>query len=695
MKKFIVVESAAKTKTISRFLQGKYKIVACGGHIVDLPKDKLGIDVENQFSTVVVPLNRNGRSQVDSLKTKLQDAGEVYLATDPDREGEAIAADILEHCVADNVPAHRIEFNAIVYHAVKEALNHPRNIDQNRVQAQRTRRSLDRLIGFILSSMAKFDPDGPQLPAVGRVIAPAVALVVDREKERESFVSRRYWTICVSLEHGGKNLLAKIEGAWEGFSEAVVIVNELNSVGEMRVESCTEIPDNLLNPPPPYTTDSLQNEADRLLGFSPEQTMKYAQQLYQGVEIDGKPHALITYMRTDSTRVSPAGMGLAKKAIGSRADLGESFYKGRPWRPVGIAQDAHEAIRPTMPENHEFSPEQLENKLTATFLKLYRLIYFRFLASQMIPAVYHTVKLRLSAKHLKGETEGHRLLSEGFLKVYRKIQPDYGWKETWLPAIKKGTTLKIERAWPEPHDTKPPPRFREGSLVSELKKRGIGRPSTYSTTLKKIKEYRYVQKTGKTLRPTGRGRQLCDYLNCNYDKVISYAYTAKMEEGLSAIEKGTTTYEEILNREFGWLQEPYRIATQNGWLQSDLPSTSQINFLRELADQFGVEVPEHVYSSRRETGRWIGDLRQRQQEQASRFELSPIERVDVCGVPCYRIRLHYTPSLNQEEKDFLKSKRMRYTPPSDGSLPAYQFQRQNRNEVEMLKSILKDRYHLS
>jgi DNA topoisomerase-1 len=341
MKKIIVVESAAKIKTIRRFLKGEYDVVASGGHIVDLPENSLGIDVDNKFSYTVVPLEFRRKNQVEYLKNKLRNADEIYLATDPDREGEAIAADILEQCIPEGVPVQRIEFNAIVYHAVTEALESPRDIDKDRVQAQRARRSLDRPIGFILSSLAKFDEDGPGLPAVGRVIAPAVSLIVDREKEREAFIRREYWTICALLEYKGEELTAAMEGKWDDFEDAKQLVEKLKSTGEMIVRDCIENLDNWLNPLPPFSTDTLQNEADRLLGFSPEITMKLAQQLYQGVEIDGKPYGLITYMRTDSTRVSPTAIRLAKKTISERVELGEEFYKGRSWIPKDTVQDAH------------------------------------------------------------------------------------------------------------------------------------------------------------------------------------------------------------------------------------------------------------------------------------------------------------------------------------------------------------------
>ena len=626
MDKVIIVESSAKTKTIRRFLRGEYDVIACGGHIVDLPKNDLGIDVENNFRYTVEPQTNRGGNKVEYLRNKLSDAEKIYIATDPDREGEAIAADILEHCIPEGISVQRIEFNAIVYHAVKEALENPRNIDHDRVQAQRARRSLDRLIGFILSSMARFDEEGPRLPAVGRVIAPAVSLVVDRENEIESFSPRKYWSIRADLEHEDDELTGIIDGEWGNFETAKKVCEKLLSIREIGVKDCTDIPDNRLNPLPPYSTDALQNDADRIFGFSPEKTMELAQQLYHGVEIDGKSYALITYMRTDSTRVSPTAINLAKKTISENPEFGENYYKGRSWKPNNLAQDAHEAIRPTMPGDIDFSPEYLAERIPEDVFALYRLIYFRFLASQMKPAVYHTVKLSLEADGITASAEGHQLISEGFLKAYRKVQPKYGWKETLVPTIERGTLLKIINVWPEPRETLPPARYREGALVSELKNRGIGRPSTYGSTLKKIKDYRYVQKIGKKLRPTDRGKALCEYLRRNYDNVISYEYTPEMEKDLSGIEQGSTSYEEFLSREFGWLHEPYEIASRNGWLRPDLPSVRQVEFLKRLANELGVDVPEVVFGSKNQTEKCIDELIKIQNEQPVRFKLSPIAK---------------------------------------------------------------------
>jgi DNA topoisomerase-1 len=694
MKKVIVVESAAKTKTIRRFLRGEYDVIASGGHIVDLPENDLGIGVDNKFSYTVVPIESRGRNPVEYLRNKLRNADEIYLAPDPDRDGEAIAADILDHCIPEGVPVQRIEFNAIVYYAVKEALESPRDIDQDRVQAQRARRSLDRLIGFILSSMAKFDEDGPGLPSVGRVIAPAVSLVVDRENERAAFIRREYWTICALLEYKDEELTAAIKGEWDDFEDAKQVVEKINSTSDMIVRDCTEDPDDRLNPLPPFSTDTLQNEADRLLGFSPEKTMKLAQQLYQGVEIDGKPYGLITYMRTDSTRVSPTAISLAKKAISEREDLGEEIYQGRPWIPKGAVQDAHEAIRPTMPKDLDISPESLAGKLKEGVFKLYSLIYFRFLASQMKPAVYHTVKLTLEANGLKAEAEGNRLLSEGFLKIYRNIQPDHGWKEANIPFIRKGTRLPVMRAWPEKQETAPPYRHREGSLVSALKEKGIGRPSTYSTTLEKIKDYRYVEKIGRTLKPTNRGKALCDYLNQKYGNVISYEYTARMEEGLSEIERGSSTYEQFLVREFNWLREPYETAFRKGCLDGDKPSSAQKEFLRKLAGELEMDIPEAVFVSKKETGIWIHKLIKIKAKMPGEFKLSDIQKVDVRGVTCYRVQLFYTPPLTNEDRDFFRQNRMRYRRPEGGNLPCYQYQRQDRDQIEKLRDLLTERFQL-
>ncbi|MFW6448348.1 MAG: type IA DNA topoisomerase, partial [Halobacteriota archaeon] len=518
MSKVLVVESGAKTRTIRGFLGGAYDVVASGGHIVDLDDEGLGIDVEGDFAFEVVPLERGrGDDAVESMRSKLEGADEVYLATDPDREGEAIAADIRDHAVPAGSTVRRIEFNAIVYPAVKEALEHPRAVDADRVEAQRARRSLDRLIGFILSAVAKFDPDGPGVPSVGRVQSPAVRLVVEREDEIEAFEPRRYWTIRAAVGDDD-TFEADLAGDWDDFEATKDVVEEVLAAGAFTVTASEVDPASEQNPLPPYTTDDLQNDADYLFDYEPKYTMELAQKLYEGVEVgsEGETRALITYMRTDSTRVSPSALNLAREAIEARDDLEESMYRGRTWEADGAAQDAHEAIRPTHPEDPEVWPDRLEGELEEPLLNLYRIIYKRFLASQMTPAVYRTTTLELAAAGHDAEAVGHELQEPGFLEVWREVRPDHAREELALPAPAVGSRLDVVRAWPEPEETRPPPRYREGSLVSELKRRGIGRPSTYGEIMTKIKRgsggFGYVRKSGNTLRPTDKGRALDAFL---------------------------------------------------------------------------------------------------------------------------------------------------------------------------------------
>lgn len=709
MKEIIVVESGAKTKTIRRFLRGGYDVIACGGHIVDLPDGELGIDVENDFRYRVEPLQWRGEDRVSRLSRRLDGADRVYLATDPDREGEAIAADIQEFCVPPDCETRRIEFNAIVYHEVTEALQSPRGIDEERVEAQRTRRALDRLIGFILSPIAQFE--GPRCPAVGRVLAPAVALVVDREGERDRFVPRRHWTLHAALSWQESEFEATFRKEWDEFAEARDLALRVLDAGKMTVTACEEDANHQVNPLPPYTTDALQQEADYRLGFAPERTMRLAQRLYEGVEIrldaeregdsgaqaasknesGGEPRALITYMRTDSTRISGTGMGLARQALAAREDCGEELYKGRPWRSEGGAQDAHEAIRPTAPQDPDVFPENLDGKLDEPLLNLYRLIYFRFLASQMVPAVYHTTKLTLEAAGLTAEAEAHRLKSPGFLTLYRKVRPGHGLPESEVPALPAGTVLEVERSWPWFRDETPPPRYREGSLVGALKERGIGRPSTYGDILEKIKRYGYVRRVGATLQPRKKGKDLCDFLRRHYEHVIDYDYTARMEEGLERIQEGKESYEEYLSEEFRWLRRPYERAREQGWLEGERPpAPAQTDYLKSLAEETGAEVPEEVWDSRKLVSRWIDKL---QEERESYLQLTPIEAAESRGQTAYRFwLLAANVDIPGEEHEFLKSRKMKLRSGTRDRPPGYRFQRRDRDTVQELWDELKERY---
>ncbi len=693
MNKVIVVESAAKTKTIRRFLRGKYSVIACGGHIVDLPAEELGIDIENNFDYKTEPKHFRGKNKVESLKSELSRADEIYLATDPDREGEAIAADIFENCILNSVKVSRIEFNAIVYHKIKEALENPRDIDKNRVESQRARRSLDRLIGFILSSITKFDPQGPGVPAVGRVMTPAVSLVVERENEREKFTPREYWNLQALLKYKSGELKADFKSEFENFNRAEKAINRIKNIDKLKIVKSSDNKNDKQNPLPPYTTDSLQNDADNLLGFTPEKTMQLAQRLYQGVEIEGTSRALITYMRTDSTRLSPSALNMAKKSFINLPDSGKTLYKGRTWTPRGAEQDAHEAIRPTLAHKKDYFPENLKGKLKEKYLKLYKLIYYRFLASQAKPAIYHTTELKLKVENYEASARGDKLLNPGFLKLYKKIYKNFGRKETDIPALSKGEVLGLKRIWPEPRRTYPPPRYREGSLVGELKKKGIGRPSTYGSTLKKIKRvrggYGYVRKVGGKLRPTSRGEKLCSYMKKKFNNVISYNYTAKMERRLTKIENGNLSYEKFLKREFKWLKEPYKIAQNKGWMDNNHPTPAQVEYLENLVKETGHRVPGDVYSSKKKVSKWIGKLKK---EVPRMLKLAKIKKVDVGGVKCYRFKIYFNFKLSPEEIEFLKKHKLKYKSGSKGTMPAYQFQRQNKKKVKELRRKLLKRY---
>ncbi len=692
MKKVIVVESAAKTKTIRRFLGGEYDVIACGGHIVDLPDDELGINVEQGFKARWEPIHFRGADKVKRVRKRLADADEIYLATDPDREGEAIAADLREHCTPYGAEVKRIEFNAIVYRAVREALEAPRQIDSNRVEAQRARRVLDRMIGFVISSITQFDPDGPGLPSAGRVLCPAVALVVDREREIEAFTPRHYWKLYALLEAGGEEVEAIVDGEWEEFEKIKSQVKELNQLGSMKVNSVDLEPQSKQNPRPPYTTDALQEAADELLNFPPEKTMSLAQELYQGVEIDGKPQALITYMRTDSTRVSPQALNQAKEALGNF--YSQDLYNGRPWRPAGGEQDAHEAIRPTSPEDPDLHPEVLEEQIGADLWQLYRLIYYRFLASQSKPAVYKTTEIKLSAGDVTAEALGNELLSSGFLKIYREIRPNYGREEVELPQIEAGVELDLKRSWPESMQTYPPARYREGGLVRSLKEKGIGRPSTYGDILGKIKRGRggfgYVRKQGGKLRPTDKGERLCDYLREEYEQVISYEYTSGMEKELDRIERSESSYREFLETEFQWLREPYEKSSEKGWLSGDRPTPAQVKFLKQLEKRVDREVPSEVFESKEKTSEWIDRL---QEEEKPLVKITEIDEVDVSGVNCYRFELRFNKRLPEEEREYLKTNKMKYSPGSVDRFPGFRFQRQDYETVKKFREELIERYN--
>jgi DNA topoisomerase-1 len=343
-------------------------------------------------------------------------------------------------------------------------------------------------------------------------------------------------------------------------------------------------------------------------------------------------------MRTDSTRVSPSALNLAKETLGERDDLGEELYQGRTWQAGGQAQDAHEAIRPTHPEDPAFWPETLEGELDEQLVAVYSLIYNRFLASQMVPAVYRETTLELETGEYSAEAVGNELQEPGFLRVWGEVRPGHQRDEVRLPTPEEGSTLNVERAWPEPEETQPPPRYREGSLVSELKNQGIGRPSTYGDVLSKIKRtgFGYVRKVGSTLRPTEKGEALVDYLAAEYPRVVDYEYTARMESDLDRIETGELGYSEFLAAEFEWLEEPYRTAERNDWLSGDKPTVPQIEFLSDLAAETETSVRSSVFESQQKVSTCIDKL---QDEMEATVRLTSIHEATVGVVDVWLLRV--------------------------------------------------------
>jgi DNA topoisomerase-1 len=561
-KSLVIVESPAKAKTINKYLGKDYEVEASLGHIKDLPKSQLGVDLEGDFSTeyVVIP----GKEKVVAkLKKLAKNAVAIYLAPDPDREGEAIAAH-LEEELSENgskkkkkggTPFHRVTFNEITKKAVLEAFKHPRDIDRNLVDAQQTRRVLDRIVGYQVSPLL-WDKVRRGLSA-GRVQTVALRLIVEREREVKAFEKKEYWTIDAHLAPGKTGAFdARFIGR---DNEKTEIPNEEESKkitaalekAEWAVRN-VERKERRRSAAPPFTTSKLQQDGSRKLRFSVKRVMMIAQRLYEGVDLgDEGSVGLITYMRTDSVRVSNDALDEVRQAIESA--YGKEFLPEKPneYKSKKAAQEAHEAIRPTAVSRH---PDEIKKYLQEDEYKVYKLIWQRFVASQMMPAVFDQTSVDIQAKNgaesFTFRVTGSVLKFEGFLKVYEeskdaKDEEDEELKHK-LPALEAGQKLTLRELKPEQHFTEPPPRFNEASLVKELEERGIGRPSTYSTILSTILERQYVTKIGGKFIPTETGLVVTDLLVKNFAEIFDPAYTARLEEELDEIEEGKEKWTDAL-----------------------------------------------------------------------------------------------------------------------------------------------------
>lgn len=532
----VIVESPTKAKTISQFLGKDYKIMASFGHVRDLPEDKFGVDIENGFQPTYVILPK-AKERIKELKKAAEKAKLVILSCDPDREGEAIAWHLVILLkLGKKKPYWRIVFHEITEKAIKEAMKNPRKIDMNLVNAQQARRILDRIVGYKLSPLL-WKKIAKGLSA-GRVQSVALRFIVEREREIQNFKPQEYWTIEALLKTKEKKefkaLLTKKDGKQipqlgiKNEKEAKEIVQELR--GEKFIVEKVEKKERKKNPPEPFMTSTLQQTFSTKFGWSAEKTMEIAQQLYE--------MGYITYMRTDSLNLSDLALEMAKKYI--LKNLGEKYYQMRKYKTKSkVAQEAHEAIRPT---DVEKTPEILKERLNAQQLKLYDLVWRRFLASQMKEAIFDQTKVEISAKNYTFLAKGEILKFEGFLKIYPlEIE------ETQLPDLKEKEILELIKLIPTQHFTQPPPRYTEASLIKELEKHGIGRPSTYAPILATIQERNYVKKDEKKrFYPTAVGFAVNDLLVKHFPEIVNVSFTAKMEDELDQIANGKKDWVETL-----------------------------------------------------------------------------------------------------------------------------------------------------
>ena len=549
--KLIIVESPAKANTIKKFLGGSTKVVASMGHIRDLPKSKLGVDVEHDFEPEYINIRGKG-DLIKSLKKEAKQAKKVYIATDPDREGEAIAWHLATILQEEKEKITRVTFNEITKGAVQKAIKEPRDIDINLVDAQQARRVLDRIVGYKISPVL-WKKVRRGLSA-GRVQSVAVKLIVEREEEIEKFIPEEYWNIYANLEdkNSKKQFEAKFYGT-EGKKQEIHSQEEVDNILKT-IKQAKYIVDEIKksekkrNPAPPFTTSTMQQEASRKLGFTLKKTMSIAQGLYEGINISGRGTiGLITYMRTDSTRLSEEARSAAKKYI--TETYGENYYENRFYKTKKDSQDAHEAIRPTY---IELEPDSIKDSLTKDQYKLYRLIYNRFMASQMASATYDTMSVTINADKYTFKANGQAIKFKGFMTLYVEgTDEKTEEQEGMLPELKEKQELKLDKLDPKQSFTEPPPRYTEASLVKALEEKGIGRPSTYSPTITTILERRYIEKEQKQLIPTELGKIVNKLLTENFTDVINVEFTADIENEFDKIAEGNEEWKKMIREFYG------------------------------------------------------------------------------------------------------------------------------------------------
>jgi len=565
-KSLVIVESPAKARTINKYLGPDYVVKASMGHVMDLPKKDLGVDVDHDFKPTYITIPGR-KAVIAELKSAAAKSDAVFLAADPDREGEAICAHLRELLEGKKRTFHRVLFNEITRDAIREAFKAPGEIDSRLVDAQQARRILDRLVGYQVSPLL-WEKVKRGISA-GRVQTVALRLIVEREREIQAFQKREYWTISVHLE--GKNpppfdaRLAKFQGKDLEIPDQTTadrIAGEIKAAN-LVVDSVTT-KEKRKYPVPPFITSKLQQEAVRKLRFTAKKTMTIAQRLYEGLEVGAEGSVgLITYMRTDSTRVGEGALAAAREHI--LKAFGKDYLPPEPirYKSKKDAQDAHEAIRPT---DVSLTPESIQRHLSADEFKLYKLIWQRFVASQMNPAVFDQTTIDISAGDYLLRATGSVEKFNGFRAVYEEgkdekveMEEDEELKLR-LPQVEQGEKLKLRKITPEQHFTEPPPRFTEATLVKALEEKGIGRPSTYATILVTIQNREYVEKLQGRFYPTQLGMVVCDLLVKNFSDIFEVAYTARMEEELDEVEEGKLTWTEALEEFYKKFKKDLRVA---------------------------------------------------------------------------------------------------------------------------------------
>ena len=561
----VIVESPAKAKTITKYLGPGYEVKASMGHVRDLPKSKIGVDVDRGFAVDYQPIEGKG-DVINDLKRSAKKSGKVYLATDPDREGEAISWHLKELLGLPDDKTCRVTFNEITKKVVSEAIASPRQIDMDLVDAQQARRVLDRVVGYQISPyLWKKVRRGL---SAGRVQSVATRLVCEREEEIRAFQPQEYWTLDALLERVKPNV-GKFTAQFYGkdkkqelHAEAEVEAVMAAVKGADFTVSDVKRQEKTRNPAPPFTTSTLQQEASRKLGMSPRRTMAVAQQLYEGVDVTGEGTVgLITYMRTDSLRLSEEATAAAGRFITSR--YGKEYYPGKPrvYKAREGAQDAHEAIRPS---NVDLVPDEIKKDLTSEQYRLYKLIWSRFLACQMSAAVFDSVTIEAMAADYRFRATHSDLKFSGYMAVYVEGKDEEEDEDrSPLPDLKVGESLKLKSLKPQQHFTQPPARYTEASLIKALEEKGIGRPSTYAPTISTIEGREYVVKEGKYLRSTPLGETVNTVMKDKFPDIVDYDFTAQMEGKLDNVEQGKENWKDLMRDFYGDFSKELEAAEQD------------------------------------------------------------------------------------------------------------------------------------